>query len=143
MPPFTVETTFRMPYYRQRTYEAETAEDACRLAVEDEDWDSAKRDWECAGETYVTGVWSGTDMAYEGTAFTVPSDFDEAIQRKADHFHELTDLLDTVARATAVSQADFEAWRPRALAALAKAKAVIEGRRDPGEMPVELVEPAP
>jgi len=33
---FTIETTYRLPVYRQRTYEAETLEQACRLAIEDE-----------------------------------------------------------------------------------------------------------
>jgi len=37
MTDYTVETTFRLPVYRHRTYSAETAEAACRLAVEDGD----------------------------------------------------------------------------------------------------------
>lgn len=37
MPKFTIEATYRMPYYRQRTYEASTPEEACRQAIEDED----------------------------------------------------------------------------------------------------------
>ena len=40
MPKFTVEATYRMPYYRQRTYDAATSEEACRLAIEDDDWES-------------------------------------------------------------------------------------------------------
>ncbi len=34
MPRFTIETTYRLPVYRHRTYEAETVEQACRLAIE-------------------------------------------------------------------------------------------------------------
>jgi hypothetical protein len=32
MPTFTIETTYRLPVYRQRNYEAETLEAACALA---------------------------------------------------------------------------------------------------------------
>jgi len=37
MPRFTVETSYRLPVYRQQTYEAATIEQACRLAIEDDD----------------------------------------------------------------------------------------------------------
>ena len=140
MPQFTIETTFRMPYYRQRTYYAMTIEDACRLALDDQDWASPTLDWECAGETYITGVWSGADMAYKGKALPISSIFDETVQRKAGHFGELTRLLDIVAQPTSVSPIDFEHWLPQAQAAVAKAKAILEFRRDPDEAPVELPE---
>ena len=42
MPRFTIETTCRIPVYRQRTYEAETLEQACHLAIEDDDWSEQK-----------------------------------------------------------------------------------------------------
>ena len=58
MPVFTIETTYRLPVYRHQTYEAATMEEACRLAVDDDDWSDEKRDYESAGETYVTGIWS-------------------------------------------------------------------------------------
>lgn len=140
MPQFTIEATFRMPCYRQRTYCASTIEDACRLALEDEDWASPTLDWECAGETYITGIWSGADMAYQGRAFPVSSHFGETFQRKADHFGELTRLLDIVAQPMGVSPADFERWLPQAQAAVAKAQAILAFCRDPDEIPVELLE---
>lgn len=37
MPRYTIETTYRMPYYRHGVYDAPTPEDACRLAIEDDD----------------------------------------------------------------------------------------------------------
>lgn len=137
MPLFTIETTYRMPYYRQHTYEAATIGDACRLAVDDEDWDSEKPDWDCPGETYVTGIWSGADAAHKGKAFPVPSQFDEAMQRKADHFGEMFEMLDLVARPMGISPVDFERWLPRAQAAMAKAKAIMGRRPDPDEPPVD------
>lgn len=77
MPKFTIEASYRMPYYRQRIYDAATPEKACRLAIEDEDWSGELPDYECAGPTYITGIWRGTDSAYEGDAIAVPSHFDE------------------------------------------------------------------
>ena len=46
MPRFTIETTYRLPVYRQRTYDAETLEEACRLAFDDDDWSEQKEDYE-------------------------------------------------------------------------------------------------
>jgi hypothetical protein len=37
MPIFTIETTYRLPVYRQRSYEADSLAEACRFAVEDDD----------------------------------------------------------------------------------------------------------
>ena len=93
MPTYTVETTYRVPVYRQRTYHAATPAEACRQAIDDDDWSNDKLDYEAAGETYVTGIWLGTDAAYSGEAVPVPSHFDETIQRKAAHFEVLFGLL--------------------------------------------------
>lgn len=133
MPRFTVEATYRMPYYRQRTYDAATPDEACRLAVEDEDWSGELPDFECAGATYVTGVWIGTDTAYEGEALAVPSHFHETTQRMVDHFHVLLELLASAAQPMGLSRVDFERWLPKALAAVEKARAIIEERRDPDQ----------
>lgn len=140
MPLFTIETTYRLPYFRQHTYDGATVEDACRLAVDDPDWDARKPDFECRSETYVTGIWSGADMAYKGKGIPVPSHFDDEMQRKADHFDDLLELLDFAAQPMGIARVDFEQWLPRAQVAVAKAKAIIEGRRDPGEISVELPE---
>lgn len=137
MPLFTIETTYRLPYYRQRTYDAATIEDACRLAIDDEDWTGEIPDRECDGETYVTGIWSGADMAYEGKAHAVPSHFDETVQRKADHFERLVELLNIAAQPMGLSHVDFERWLPDARATVAKAKAILEARRNPDEAGVE------
>lgn len=128
MPFFTIEATYRIPVYRQRTYEAETVEQACRLAIEDDDWSGQKEDFESAGETYVTSAWPGPDSAYRVTALPVPSQFGETAQRKADHFETLLGILKVLAHAP-VSDPPF--WRQRADAAIAKAEAILAGARDP------------
>ncbi|WP_442580064.1 hypothetical protein ACSBOB_32110 [Mesorhizobium sp. ASY16-5R] len=58
MPLFKVETTYHLPVYRRRTYEAANPEEACRLAIDDR-WEDGKEDVDTPGETYVTGPWRG------------------------------------------------------------------------------------
>ena len=133
MPKFTIESTYHLPVYRHRTYDAATPAEACRQAVEDDDWSAEKFDYETAGETYITGIWPGADAAYRVESITVPSQFHETIQRKAAHFQELFDQLVYVAQPMGLSRVDFERWLPKAIVAIEKAKAIIEERRDPDE----------
>lgn len=77
MPSFTIESSYRLPVFRHRTYEAATIGDACRLAIADEDWQGQKEDYESAGPTYLTGVWPGVDSAYEAPALALPPGFAE------------------------------------------------------------------
>jgi hypothetical protein len=133
MPRFTIETTYRIPYYRHGVYDAATPEEACRLAIEDDDWSCEQPDHECDGPTYVTGIWKGGGAVYEGEDIPVPSHFDETIQRKADHFSELVDQLAFVAQPMGISKVDFARWLPKAMRAVEKARAIIEERRDPDE----------
>lgn len=131
MPLYTIETTYRLLHFRQRTFEASTPEAACRLALEDEDWDGDSCDYETIGETYITGIWL-SPAADSGQAILVPNCFDETVQRKADIFGELLALLQERARPQGLSRDEFEDWLPRALAAIARADAVLSARR--GEM---------
>ncbi len=78
MPHFTIETTYPLPVYRHRSYEADTIEQACRLAIEDDDWSNETRDYESAGETIVTGIWDGADVAYRAPALPIPAQYAEA-----------------------------------------------------------------
>jgi hypothetical protein len=141
MPTYTVETTYRVPVYRQRTYDAATPAEACRRAIEDDDWSNDKLDYECAGETCVTGIWLGADTAYSGVPVAVPSHFDETIQRKAAHFEVLFGLLKIVMADQAAQRQTDAYWLARATAAIAKAEAIIEGARDPDE-PVAAPRPS-
>ncbi len=99
MPRFTIESTYRIPVYRQRTYEANSVEQACRLAVEDGDWSDHKEDYESSGEAYVSGAWPGENTAYRVAALPVPSQFGETLQRKADYFETLLGILRKSSRA--------------------------------------------
>lgn len=123
MPLYTIETTYQLPVYRQRSYEAPTAEAACVMAIGDEGWGDGKEDVETSGQTYVTGIWEG-DTAYSGNSIPVSARFDEAVQRKAGLFDELVDILREPARVMGLSRDQFAHWLPRALAALDKADAI-------------------
>lgn len=131
MPIFTIEATFRIPIYRQRSYEADALAEACRLAIEDDDWEGQKEDCETAGETYVTGIWPGDVSPYSVPALPVPSHFGESLQREAEHFEVLLGLLKIFAHPPEGVLTDEASWRQRAQAAIAKAEAILAGARDP------------
>lgn len=133
MPRFTIETTYRIPYYRQHTYEAATFAQACRLAIDDEDWEDELPDYECVGPTYVTGIWKGGNSAYEGEEIDVPSHFDETAHRMISHFHELLEQLAHIARPTSLPTAEFDRWLTQARTAVEKARAIIDERPDPDQ----------
>jgi hypothetical protein len=133
MPYFTIEKTYRLPVYQHKTYEAATVADACRLAIEDDDWENEKHDYESAGETYITGVWSGTDAAYSGPARPIPSHYTDVEQRIARHFEVLLGLLKLLATHGAPDAVDRTFWHERAELAIAKAEAILERRRAPDD----------
>ena len=57
--------------------EAATAEDACQLAIQDDDWQGRKEDHENGSATYLTGIWPGVDSAYTVPALALPPGFGE------------------------------------------------------------------
>lgn len=131
MPTFTIETTYRLPIYRHRAFDAETLDEACRLAIEDDDWSGGKSDWDNSSETFVSGAWQGTDAAYRGPTSLVPSQFAEAIRRKADHFETLLGVLKILAHVENLEAPDLPYWLPKAQAAITKAEAILAGAPAP------------
>ena len=107
--------------------------EACRLAIEDDDWEGQKEDYESSGETYVTGAWPGDVTPYSVPALPIPSHFGESLQRKAEHFEVLLGLLKVFALPPDGGLADEPFWRQRAHAAIAKAEAILAGARDPDD----------
>jgi hypothetical protein len=132
MPVFTIETTYWIPVWRHRTQEAATIEEACRLAIADDDWSDAKEDHEAAGGTYVSGIWQGRDSAYKAPSVPIPSQFDETLQRKSDHFETLLGILKMLAAPPGDPSVDLIFWRDRAKAAITMAEAILSGEADPG-----------
>lgn len=74
MPKFTIESTFMLPVYRHRTYEADTIEAACAMAMEDDDWEEQSLDYDSSGAAYLTGAWEGEDAAYAGEVIPIPTE---------------------------------------------------------------------
>lgn len=92
---FIIETTYRLPVYRRHHYEADTLEEACRLAIAD--WSQQREDIDGSGDTYVTGIWPEHIEPYDVPTLAIPSAFDELLQRKADGFDALLALATTAA----------------------------------------------
>ena len=135
MAKFTIEATYRLPLYWQRTYDAETLAEACRRAIEEEDWDAAREDYDNCGATFVSGAWEGIDSAYRGPALSIPGQFAEAVQRQADHFEPTLGMLKILAYADDLRAPDLPTWLPRARALIAKAEAILAGEPDPDPDP--------
>lgn len=125
MPLYTIETTYHLPVYRHCTYGAASADEACELAIEDDDWSSELPDHETAGQTFVTGIWRGRDAAYEGEPVAASGRFGQTVQRKAELFDTLVRLLREPAQPMGLSRHDFDSWLLRALAAIAAADGIF------------------
>lgn len=133
MPEFTIETTYHLPVYRQRTYAAETPEAACRLAIADDDWSGQKEDAESAGETFVTGIWRGADAAHRGRTVQIAPHFGETMQRKARHFEVLLGLLKILLADCEAGRTTASEWTGKANWAVKRAEAILDGARGPDE----------
>lgn len=131
MPAFTIETSYHLPVYRHRTYTARTISAACRLAIADDDWEAGKLDYESAQESFVTGIWPGTDVAYAARSLAVPTHFGETIQRKARHFETLLGLLKMMMVDIRSGATPSSEWVSRAAWAAARGEAILAGAKDP------------
>jgi hypothetical protein len=129
MPVYSIETSYHLPIFRQAAFEAHSLEEACRLALESDDWSDEKADYDCAGETYVSGIWLGPE-AYKGQSLPVPTRFDENILRRANHFSEMLAFLKEAARPR---RPGTEPWLSRVEAAIRKAEAILSDAPDPDE----------
>lgn len=138
MPIYVIETTYHLPVYRQRRYQASNLEEACLLAVSDEGWEDEETNVDTSGETFVTGIWQDAKRAYEGKALMIPEAFRETIQCKADLFDRLVVLLREPAWPMGLSETEFRRWLPQVLEALAQADAI-----DGGSLALMKMEPAP
>ena len=125
MPLYTIETTYHLPVSRRRTYEAASADEACELAIDDDDWSCELPDDETAGQTFVTGIWRGRAAAYQGEPVHAPGRFGQTVQRKAELFDTLVRLLKEPAQPMGLSRHDFDSWLLRALAAIAVAEGIF------------------
>lgn len=133
MPEFTIETTYHLPVYRQRTYAAETPEAARRLALTDDDWSGQKEDPESSGETFVTGIWQGADAAHRGPTIQIAPHFEETLQRKGRHFKVLLGLLKILLADREAGRTTAPEWTGKAKWAVQLAEAILHGARGPDQ----------
>jgi hypothetical protein len=136
MPDFTIETTNHLPVFRHRTYAAATLEAACRAAVDDDNWDLAEKDYDSSGEVHITGIWEGAHSAYTGPSVPVPSQFDEAVQRRARHSEILLGLLKIFFDDAHAARPPSPDWLARSAWEIARGEAILGNTPDPDE-PVE------
>ncbi|NNH41839.1 hypothetical protein HLI03_09085 [Rhizobium laguerreae] len=138
---FTIETTYHLPVFRHRTYEADTLDDACRAAIEDDSWDIAEKDFNSAGAIHITGIWDGAHAAYAGPPIKIPPQFDEPVQRRARHFEILLGLLKILFDGIRAARPPSLDWLARSAWAIARGEAILAGDPDPEE-PVDPPKPS-
>lgn len=140
MPDFTIESTYHLPVFRHRTYAGDTLEAACRAAVDDDNWDLTEKDYDSSGEVHITGVWEGAHSAYTGPSIPVPSQFDEAVQRRARHFEMLLGLLKIFFDDARAARPPSPDWLARSAWEIARGEAILGNAPDP-DKPVEPPKP--
>lgn len=140
MPAYTIETTYTLPIFRHGTYIADTPEAACKAAIVDDNWESTKKDYDSSGEIHVTGIWEGENTAYAGSPITIPSQFDEAVQRRAHHFEILLGLLKMMVHDAHAARQPSLDWLAKSVWAIARGEAILAGSPDPDE-PVDAPKP--
>lgn len=136
MPDYTIETTYHLLVYRNRNYSANTSEEACRAAIEDDDWGDAKNDDESPGKTYVTGIWEGANAAYRGSAVPIPSHFKGMLQRQVAHFEVLLGVLKIMVDGAVTKRPTSDQWIAKGAWAIARGEAILAGAPDP-DQPVD------
>lgn len=135
MPAYTIETTYTLPIFRHGTYIADTPEAACKAALSDDNWESAKKDYDCSGEIHVTGIWEGDNAAYAGSPITIPSQFEESVQRRARHFEILLGLLKMLFHDVQAGRSPSGDWLGKSSWAIARGEAILAKAADPTEAP--------
>ncbi|MBY5523546.1 hypothetical protein HFO60_27345 [Rhizobium leguminosarum] len=141
MPDFIIETTYHLPVFRRRTYEAGTLDEACRAAIDDDSWDIAEEDFDSSGAIHITGIWDGAHAAYAGPPIQIPQLFDEPVQRRARHFEILLGLLKILFDDVRAARPPSFDWLDRSVWAIARGEAILAGDPDPEE-PVDPPKPS-
>ncbi|RJG39942.1 hypothetical protein [Mesorhizobium sp. DCY119] len=141
MPAYTIETTYTLPIFRHGTYIADTPEAACKTALSDDNWESLKKDYDSSGEIHVTGIWEGENTAYAGSPITIPSQFDEAVQRRAHHFEILLGLLKMLFHDVQAARSPSVDWLDKSAWAIARGEAILGYAPDPTE-PADAPKPS-
>lgn len=133
MPVYTIETTYTLPIFRHCTYIADTPEGACKAALVDDNWEFLQKNYDASGEVHVTGIWKGEKAHHTGSSVPVPSQFEEAIQRRADHFEILLGLLKMMVHDVHATRTLPPYWLVKSAWAIARGEAILAYAADPEE----------
>lgn len=133
MPAYTIETPYTLPIFRHGAYIADTPEEVWRAALVDDNWEFLQKNYDASGEVHVTGIWKGEKAHYAGSSIPVPSQFDEAVQRRADHFEILLGLLKMMVHDAHAPRALPPYWRGKTAWAIARGEAILACAADPEE----------
>ncbi|MDH6297803.1 hypothetical protein CFBP5507_24475 (plasmid) [Agrobacterium salinitolerans] len=135
MPAYTIETSYTLPIFRHGTYIADTPEAACMAALDDDNCESSKKNYDSSGEIHVTGIWEGENTAYAGSPITISSQFDESVQRRAHHFEILLGLLKMLLHDVQAARSPSGDWLAKSSWAIARGEAILAYAPDPTEPP--------
>ena len=141
MPAYTIETTYTLPIFRHGTYIADTPEAACKAALMDGNWEFLQKNHGASGEVHITGIWEGEKAHHTGSSFPVPSQFDEALQRRSAHFEILLGLLKMMVHDVGATRVSSSGWLAKAAWAVARGEAILAYAPDPQE-PVGTPKPS-
>lgn len=131
MPAYKIETTHTLPIFRHGTSIADTPVAACKAALADENWESPRKNYDSSGEIHLTGIWEGENTVYAGSAISVPSQFDDPIQRCGRHFEILLGLLKMMYHDARAARWPLLGWFAKYACAIARSEAILAGSPDP------------
>jgi hypothetical protein len=89
----------------------------------------------------VTGIWEGENAACAGSSIAVPSQFNDAIQRRARHFEILLGLLKMMFHDAHAARPASLDWLAKSAWAIARGEAILAGSPGPDE-PVDPPKPS-
>ncbi len=89
----------------------------------------------------MTGIWEGQNTAYAGSPITIPSQFDEAVQRRAHHFEILLGLLKMLFHDVQAARSPSIDWLDKSAWAIARGEAILACAPDPTE-PADAPKPS-
>jgi hypothetical protein len=77
---YTIEKTYLVPVFMHERIEADTPEEAMQKAIDSDDWEGSKVDYDSSRATWISAAWEGEE-AYPGgdiSGLPIPDEFSDA-----------------------------------------------------------------